>query len=64
MAWLRCSNLIFFLAGTIDENYYLSLVEQEIAQQATFFLGTELSTWSEFILHVLFSSAPRLFLHS
>jgi len=38
--------------GQIKDNYYLSLVEQELAMQSAFFLGTELSTWSEFIVHV------------
>lgn len=44
-----------------DDNYRLSLVEQELARRAGGFIGTELSTWSEMILHVILSfSSPFL----
>eukprot|EP01125_Pyxidicula_operculata_P011465 TRINITY_DN3759_c0_g1_i2.p1 TRINITY_DN3759_c0_g1~~TRINITY_DN3759_c0_g1_i2.p1 ORF type:complete len:426 (-),score=50.50 TRINITY_DN3759_c0_g1_i2:314-1591(-) len=35
--------------SSIDDNYYLSLVEQEICTQSKIFIGSSQSTWTEYI---------------
>lgn len=35
--------------GEVDDNYYVSLIEQSIAQNSALFIGSSLSTWSEFM---------------
>jgi len=39
------------ILSNITDNYYLSLVEQEICTQAKFFVASAQTTWSEFIIN-------------
>jgi hypothetical protein len=40
------SKLILFVLVDMEENYYRSLVEQEIMMRSKYFLGSYYSTWS------------------
>jgi len=40
---------VLIFPGSLGDNYYLSLVEQEICTQAHVFVGSIGSTWTEYI---------------
>ena len=42
--------ILLIFVGNITDNYYLSLIEQEICAKATTFVWSSDSTWSDFIV--------------